>query len=827
MQAGPSFAEATLTQQSISSDGGQSTQTTGAAPATPAGPPTRTAARAEDNTLSEIIVTARRVEERLQDVPISIAVFDQQQLTNRNIVNSQDLAAYTPSLSANNNFGSQNASFAIRGFVQDVNTQPSVGVYFADVVAPRGASNNLPIGDGAGPGSFFDLQNVQVLKGPQGTLFGRNTTGGAILIVPQKPTSAFEGYVEGSYGNYDMKRIQAVVNVPLTDSARFRLGIDHQSREGYEHNDAGTSPSRLGDVNYTAVRASFVVDITPNIENYSILSYLLSQTDGEIQKLITCNPALTQANFIGLLACAQLAREQAKGAGFYTVQNPLNAPDTRLQTWQLINTTTIHASDALTVKNIVSYAQLAETLRTPLFGADLHVIIPGVIPAPGVPIDFAVSTPIPGGKTADESTATEEIQLQGNAVDNRLIWQAGAYFEAVDPLAKVGSQSPVLLDCANSDTFDCISPLGPGGSINYTAARTRFRNAGLYSQGTYKLTDVLKLTGGLRYTWDRVNTDSQLRTYQVPTPGVGVPFCTNPDLSLPECDVRYRESSHAPTWLIDLDYTPTDDVLVYGKYTRGYRAGGIVAPAPTEFATFKPEKVDTYETGVKTSFHAAVNGTFNVAAFYNDFSNQQLQLNLNPKPGIPVGPASAIVNAGKSRIYGLEVESSVAPFQGFVIEGSYAYLNTRIKQVRFAQPSAASPFVVDSTVRAGDPLALSPKNKAALTATYTLPLDQSIGRISFGATLTHTDKMLVNYVDRSSTVPAVAALSYLPALNLLNLNLNWNSIAGSRADVAFFVTNVTDRQYYTYIPGLYNAIGFETAPLGLPRMYGGRIRYSF
>ncbi|MFT3968302.1 MAG: Plug domain-containing protein, partial [Sphingobium sp.] len=132
-----------------------------------------------------IVVTARRTEERLQDVPISITVFNQQQLSNRNVVNSQDLATYTPSLSSNTNFGSQNSSFAIRGFAQDIGTAPSVGVYFADVVAPRGASNGVPTGDGAGPGSFFDLANVQVLKGPQGTLFGRNTTGGAVLLVPQ------------------------------------------------------------------------------------------------------------------------------------------------------------------------------------------------------------------------------------------------------------------------------------------------------------------------------------------------------------------------------------------------------------------------------------------------------------------------------------------------------------------------------------------------------------------------------------------------------------------------------------------------------------------
>src|SRR5882757_1443048 len=172
--------------------------------------------------LTEVIVTARRVDERLQDVPISITVFNQEQLTNRNVVNSADLAAYTPSLSANNNFGQENSSFAIRGFVQDAGTPPSVGVYFADVVALRGPTQGTQAGDGAGPGSFFDLQNVQVLKGPQGTLFGRNTTGGAVLFVPQKPTSDVEGYIEASGGNYDMKRVQAVLNAPVSDRVRLR-----------------------------------------------------------------------------------------------------------------------------------------------------------------------------------------------------------------------------------------------------------------------------------------------------------------------------------------------------------------------------------------------------------------------------------------------------------------------------------------------------------------------------------------------------------------------------------------------------------------------------
>ena len=165
--------------------------------------------------LNEIIVTARRVEERLQDVPISITVFNQEQLTQRNVVNASDLAAYTPSLSANSNFGQENSSFAIRGFNQDAGTQPTVAVYFADVVALRGPTQGTQSGDGAGPGSFFDLQNVQVLKGPQGTLFGRNTDGGAVLFVPQKPTADLGGYVDVSAGNYDMNRVQAAFNAPL------------------------------------------------------------------------------------------------------------------------------------------------------------------------------------------------------------------------------------------------------------------------------------------------------------------------------------------------------------------------------------------------------------------------------------------------------------------------------------------------------------------------------------------------------------------------------------------------------------------------------------
>ena len=236
------------------------------------------AQEADDATDTDIIVTARRTEERLQDVPISITVFNQEQLDRRNVLSGNDLAAYTPSLSVNTRFGNDFASFSLRGFYQENRTTASVGAYFADVVAPRGGGSTQG-GDGAGPGSFFDLQNVQVLKGPQGTLFGRNTTGGAVLLVPKKPSDKLEGYLEGGLGNYNMHRVQAVLNVPLSDTFKIRGGVDWQERKGFMRNISGIGPKDFSNVDYIAARFSMLIDLAPDIENYTVASYSKSKPD--------------------------------------------------------------------------------------------------------------------------------------------------------------------------------------------------------------------------------------------------------------------------------------------------------------------------------------------------------------------------------------------------------------------------------------------------------------------------------------------------------------------------------------------------------------------
>jgi len=787
---------------------------------------------------SDIIVTARRVDERLQDVPISITVFSQNQISERNIITPADLATYTPSLSINGQFGPEKSTFIIRGFTQELGTAPSVGTYFADVVTPRvqsGTASGLPAG------SFFDLQNVQVLKGPQGTLFGRNTTGGAVLLVPQKPTNNFEGYAEVSAGNYDMLRGQAVVNVPVTDTMRVRLGVDRNKRDGYLKN-RGDGPD-LNDVDYLALRFSVVADLTPDLENYFIGTYNRSDTNGTGSRIIGCDrsfltpsadPSTIFQQTIAPLACAQLDRQTARGDKLTDLEEYNPNAAFKAETWQVINTTTFTASDTLTVKNIVSYSEYRERTTFNLFGDNF---LSPLSPTLG-PIPFLQLSQGPNGYTGAQSTFTEELQFQGQAFGERLKWQAGAYLEISNPLGFNTNEVQTSIRCTDRDNRQCSNiveygPLGAFfGSLGSAANETRFNNKGLYAQATYDLTEQLSLTGGLRYTIDKTRATARNVTIFFPAPNTPVTTCTDvirfqgpggTPLVVNDrwqCNAQFSNTSKRPTWLVGLDYKPVDDVLLYAKYARGYRQGGINTGS-VGLESWGPEKVDTYEVGAKASWSGAVRGTFNISAFYNDFRDQQLQGNLVNKPGTPRTGGTAIINAGKSRIWGIEVDSSVTPFEGFRVDLGYTYLNTELLRIDLPVLPPESPFEsIVPTAIVGDPLSYSPKNRLTLTGTYTLPIDESIGRISLGATYTYTSSQ--NGIARTAS-----PFYRLPATNLLNLNAEWEDIAGSPISLAAFVTNVTNELYPVAAGGNWLFAGYQSVNVGAPRMFGGRIRYRF
>src|SRR3984957_6591087 len=464
--------------------------------------------------LTEIIVTARRVEERAQDVPISMSIFNQRTLSDRNVVTSGDLAAITPSMSVDSEFGQDLTSFSIRGFVQTLNSTPSVAVYFADAVTPRGGNVGISSGSGVPPGTFFDLDNVEVLKGPQGTLFGRNTDGGAVLLVPKKPTSDFEGYVEGGLGNYSMRSIEGVINMPLSENIRARLAVSSETRGGFENNVTGIGPTEFENIDYTAARLSLVVDITPNLENYTVGSYNLSVNNGLLPQAFACNTAggpLTPGGSLCPLTTAAIA-----GHGDYAVANNFEGAKSYLKQIQVINTTTWHPADNFTVKNIANYGELINSLDSGLFGGY-------VVPSPlGGYVPFSTSTDDPGAigaKTTDQYTWTDELQFSGNALDNKLIWQGGGYIERSGPLGDLtGSRSANFIVCPNVAAFICSGP----GDVDQNASTFHWFDEAIFGQATYQFADQWKATLGLRNTWDKTQATVNSTNYAV-FPPLGSP----------------------------------------------------------------------------------------------------------------------------------------------------------------------------------------------------------------------------------------------------------------------------------------------------------------
>jgi iron complex outermembrane receptor protein len=761
------------------------------------------------NAIGEIVVTARRVAERLQDVPISITVVDQDRLSKANISSAEDLTRAVPGLSVDSRYSSEQSTFSIRGFSQQLRTSASVGTYFADVVAPRGSNLALEGGDGAGPGSMFDLQNVQVLKGPQGTLFGRNTTGGAVLLVPQKPTDKFEGYVEGSAGNYNMKRVQAVVNLPLSDVVRLRLGVDRMKRDGYAHNVSGIGPSDFYDSDYTALRASLVLDITPNIENYTIASSSMSKGNGSVPQAYNPNPATA----FGRLVAPAAARLAASGDKWQLESDLIN-PKAMTRQVQIINTTTWRASDALTVKNIMSYSEFVQDLRTDIFGTNL------LVPSLNAYVSTAMAFSPDGSHLANQKNFTEELQFQGEAIDKRLTWQGGLYYEHSSPNGVSNSGAPgVGATCLISGFSSvvansrCIS-----GSASTNAGTIEFINMAAYAQGAFALTDKLKATAGVRYTYDRSIGFGQGFSYAYRTTGPGVfvgPTLLGCNAGYPAatgCVFRGRTSTKKPTWTLNLQYSPTQYAMVYATYSRGYKQGGVTPTSPAGIPFYGPEQLDDFEGGAKLSFHGPVSGYVNLAGFYEKLKNQQILVGLQDSTGV-LPTATSVLNAGKSRMYGADLDSSLRFGPMFRVDASGTYLNTKI--ISLSVPGFPQYNVKQPSALAGGPESLAPKWSANIAGTFTAPTPEDLGRVEFTAAYRYSSSQLTGGIGHTTPVKQV------------DLSLNWRNVAGHPIDVSVFGTNVTNQFTYTYVNNLFSTFGFYSSYLGQPRMYGVRVKARF
>ena len=369
---------------------------------------------------SEIIVTAQRREERAQDVPISITAVSAEGLRERSVTNLQGLQSQVPSLviAPNGQASRDVMSPSIRGQSASFQGSPAVVVYMNEVPLPAGYT----LSSQGGPGNFVDLQNVQVLSGVQGTLFGRNTTGGAILLTPAKPTDKLEGYLSGGFGNYNMTEFEAVLNVPVSDKLKVRLVGQARDRDGFTQ-DVVWNKDR-DDQHTRMARVGVQFDPTENISNYTMAYYGYSRSNGSgsIAKGFNTdyfkyldNLNILYGGFLGYNFCNGgtdcsyyenlIADQDARGN-----RKTAHGVDdfAKIETWGITNTTDIDMTDNLKLRNIISYAELKSYYSNDQDGTIAPVYNTGTtIESRTAPRDWF-------------KQFTEEVQLQG--VRRQNIW---------------------------------------------------------------------------------------------------------------------------------------------------------------------------------------------------------------------------------------------------------------------------------------------------------------------------------------------------------------------------------------------------------------------
>ncbi len=746
--------------------------------------------------LEEIVVTARRKEEQVQTVPVSITVVSGAQLEEQRIQTLADLSFQTPSLAFRNVQRDVDGIVNLRGLtgvITYLNEVPLGGV------SVPGTGGSPGPGGGAGPGVLYDLDNVQVLKGPQGTLFGRNTTGGAILLQTKKPTNDFEGYVQGQFGNYNDREFEGAINVPIVeDMLLVRLSVNIAQRDGFTRAlYTPSGPKDLDNRDYWAERLQVTFRPTDDFENDLLAYSLYKHENGTGIVLNYINPRIV-GNALGpaglATLTAQLAEQRALGARTVVAHSDPNPLD---KNWNfgVMDTAIWNINDNLTLKNLASFLENKVVINQDLDGSG------------AVLLDQTNGH----GWTTDTAQITEEIQLQGKALDDKLSLTAGLFGLYTHP--ENNTASPSTNQITNVSSFVAGAPRAV--SVLTTLMNVQERSQAAYAQGDYDLSNIspvlegLKFTAGYRYTWDWRSVGLGQYT-TIPALGlVGSRALCSQTGADRNCVVAGDGSFHSPSWTIGMSYQFDPVTLFYVKSSKGYQSGGFNLLSP--FASgreFQPEYLKDVEVGAKRDWDIeGIKARTNIDWYTGWFDNIQASVPVvNPLNNQTV---TLVTNAAKATINGVELEATLIPVTGLELSGNYAYNGTQYTK-----------FLNSFGNFAGEPFLYVPKNKYTLSGRYHLPLDPDLGDISLMATWNWQGHVYLGY-DLSS--PG----SVFGDVKTLDVNVDWNNVMSYPVDVSFFMTNALDATYSIGVYALYTTTGIVSSIYGEPRMWGFKLRYHF
>jgi Outer membrane cobalamin receptor protein len=692
------------------------------------------AAGAEEtpNQIADIIVTANRRQESSQTVSTAVTALDSEKLREQNISSASDLIGKIPSLNVTTN-GQQRESetITIRGQGQTYLAPTGVVNYFGEVPLIAGSI----ISNQGGPGSMFDAESLQVLRGPQGTLFGKNTTGGALLIGPARPTDNLEGYVSAQVGNYNDREFAGVINIPIiADRLSVRFAAQKVDRDGYTK-DVGTAGLPLSlpfqsagfiskvypdgglvlpgygpntgiaglpgvndvrtdfrgkdydDKHYWVARVGILAKPTDTITNYLVFNYSKSHNNGTGQKLwavATDHPTLTNlvANSYGNPGGAGAPAPFTSGNStlaqavetYYRALGPRRTALNNDQFYKLKAYALVDTLDVELSDNLTFRNIFGYQRMKQNYSWDLDgSYLPILSQVPAIVTD-AVAARFPELQAGDTANVTDLSLL---TEEPQL---QGTFLNG-----KLNTVVGLFYSKSKPEGLQATGSFNAAGyGQGFFAVTTKSKAA--YGQATLDLgaltpsLDGLKLTGGLRYTRDEFNGDRIAPNYVV------LPVASASDV--------YKKT----TWTLGIDYQ-LDRALLYAKVTKGYKAGGFnYAGVRPDGLTFAPEYVKSYEIGAKTDFNlGSVPMRFNIAGYRLDYDGIQRASGDNYPNGCPdatnpycnttgLDQGAITYNAGTARVHGIELEATARLAPNFEINGSYSYTKGRYLDYQLVLP---------------------------------------------------------------------------------------------------------------------------------------------
>ncbi|MEW9856326.1 TonB-dependent receptor [Novosphingobium sp. M1R2S20] len=758
------------------------------------------ALQAEENDAdrADIVVTARRREESLADVPISITALGSADLVARAVVTDADLQRTVPGLTIRQTQGNNSLTYSLRGQSADIfSGSPSAVVTYLNEVP-------MPV---AGSSSFFDLASVQVLKGPQGTLFGRNATGGAVLFTSAKPTNELEGFVRGRLGNYDRRELEGALNVPIVDDKVLLRGAFNLSyADGFIENRY--TGEDLGRINRESARLSLTLKPAPGVINTTVAQYANSRGTntgasytysvygcGETNNgfALSCSagllfgPSLDSVLGPGAWAAYLAANpkayapgliayvEEQRRLGQYVTNHPSGA-DHFGETWNVSNTAEIEFGDRLRLRNIFGFVDAYTDSQQPQLGAPYATILTA---------NAAVGQ---FGNIEDIRSYSEELQLQGETADGALEFIVGLYIQR----QRARSLYP--------QTYFDLRP--NAGFPTYALNHFRIKNYtdAVYAQGTYNLEQIgiprLSVTAGLRYTRERVR---------------GLQLAGSDNFGAPEQRRTYED----PSWEAGLEYKASPDLLFYLKTRGSFRSGGyngtldpvgIVALGGSNF--FRSETTQDIEGGVNFSGRAFGGPASFSLAVFNQWI-QDVQRVEFPDPDGPAGPLASIAfttNVPSERVRGIEAEGAVMPAEWLRVGGQLALTDADFTD---------NQVVLFGSTYSYGPVGDTPRASGTGWAEFSLPMAPNTGEVMLrGEVYAQTGQYFSNAAD------SIAPRTRLPGYALVNGRLSWNDIMGSNFSAALFGDNLLDEEYFVGGMQLAVALGHNGAVVGRPRTYG-------